>query len=86
MQIMTTAPVAATAGPIQAGSSSISGRSCHCIIKLGGSAITAKSQLETLKAGVLQHICHSIRQLHEAVPGGIVLVHGAGSFGHFQVR
>ncbi|WIA37910.1 hypothetical protein OEZ86_001287 [Tetradesmus obliquus] len=57
---------------------------CHCIIKLGGSAITKKNKFETLKEDVLRQVCSSIKQHHSTAPGGIVLVHGAGSFGHFQ--
>uniref|UniRef100_A0A383VWQ2 Isopentenyl phosphate kinase n=1 Tax=Tetradesmus obliquus TaxID=3088 RepID=A0A383VWQ2_TETOB len=57
---------------------------CHCIIKLGGSAITNKHKFETLKEEVLRQVCSSIKQHHSTAPGGIVLVHGAGSFGHFQ--
>lgn len=76
---------ALTASAAGASPKPVTSRPCHCIIKLGGSAITHKSQLETLKPDVLQHICNSIQQLHKTAVDGIVLVHGAGSFGHFQV-
>lgn len=47
---------------------------CHCIIKLGGSAITKKNKFETLKEDVLRQVCSSIKQHHSTAPGGIVLV------------
>jgi hypothetical protein len=47
---------------------------CHCIIKLGGSAITNKQKFESLKEDVLRQVCSSIKQHHSTAPGGIVLV------------
>lgn len=50
------------------------------IVKLGGAAITKKDVFETLDEETL-----SSAALHLAsVPGRLVVVHGAGSFGHFQ--
>lgn len=63
---------------------------CHAIIKLGGSAITDKSSVETLRPQELKAVCESVAGLREqlatagAPPPGIVLIHGAGSFGHPQ--
>ncbi|GLI61843.1 hypothetical protein VaNZ11_004350, partial [Volvox africanus] len=59
----------------------------HRIIKLGGAAITHKSQLETLQQDVLRRVCLSLAKDATDVDlgrttGGTVLVHGAGSFGH----
>jgi isopentenyl phosphate kinase len=51
-------------------------RSCRCIIKLGGSAITVKHQHETLKPDVLQGVVSTLRQLYDTLqqeegkPGG----------------
>ncbi|KAM4701498.1 uncharacterized protein O3C94_002442 isoform 1-T1 [Discoglossus pictus] len=57
----------------------------HCIVKLGGSALTDKKQLETIKpegltrAGrILLRLCNSGLRC--------IVVHGAGSFGHFQAK
>ncbi|XP_029429599.1 isopentenyl phosphate kinase-like [Rhinatrema bivittatum] len=56
-----------------------------CIVKLGGSALTYKGSLESLKveslqrAAVIMHLLHSQGQR-------CILVHGAGSFGHFQAK
>ena len=55
------------------------------VVKLGGAAITDKAGLETLREEVLQT---TARQLGDVcgreAPGGTVIVHGAGSFGHPQ--
>ncbi|GFO36177.1 glutamate 5-kinase-like [Plakobranchus ocellatus] len=55
------------------------------VIKIGGSAVTNKSEKETLKPGPLQKAAECIRQCHDS---GItcVVVHGAGSFGHHHAR
>jgi len=54
-----------------------------CIIKIGGSAITNKDKFETLNDDVLDQVTSMISDLHKA---GIkmIVIHGAGSFGHFQ--
>ncbi|GIL75564.1 hypothetical protein Vretimale_15171 [Volvox reticuliferus] len=59
----------------------------HRIIKLGGAAITHKSQLETLQQDVLHRVCMSLAKDasdgdNGRIAGGTILVHGAGSFGH----
>ena len=52
------------------------------VVKLGGSAITDKAAFETLAAESLAAAAAAI------AAGGqrTVVVHGAGSFGHFQAR
>lgn len=49
------------------------------LVKLGGAAITAKSRLETLQPEVLASVCACL-----ATQSSLVVVHGAGSFGHHQ--
>ena len=55
------------------------------LVKVGGSAITDKATLEILKERELREFA---QQVAEVVQSGVrlVLVHGAGSFGHFQAR
>ncbi len=57
------------------------------IIKLGGAAITHKASFETLNEEVLRSVARSVAQAFkkESREGGIIVVHGAGSFGHHQV-
>ncbi|MEE6493064.1 hypothetical protein FKM82_016717 [Ascaphus truei] len=57
----------------------------HCIVKLGGSAITDKDQRETLRPEALHRAGLILRRLCKE---GLrcVLVHGAGSFGHFHAK
>ncbi|ETE73273.1 hypothetical protein L345_00890 [Ophiophagus hannah] len=57
-----------------------------CILKLGGSALTQKNQLETLKAESLRRAAALVSKLWEAGERRCIIVHGAGSFGHFQAR
>ena len=53
------------------------------VIKLGGSALTKKASFETLDE---TRLAETARQLSGAgLAGRAVLIHGAGSFGHFQV-
>ena len=52
------------------------------VVKAGGSAITDKQSFETLKDSALQHTAASLARSELAT--STVLVHGAGSFGHFQ--
>ena len=58
------------------------------IAKLGGSALTDKKSFETLKVDALRRITDQIQVVLEKgdTERYIVLVHGAGSFGHFQAR
>ncbi|KAJ7331817.1 hypothetical protein JRQ81_013997, partial [Phrynocephalus forsythii] len=57
-----------------------------CILKLGGSALTQKDQLETLKAPSLRRAAALVAQLCKARERRCIVVHGAGSFGHFQAK
>ena len=52
------------------------------LIKYGGSAITDKSSFETIKLDVVMQLATTI--LSEQQKKWIVLLHGAGSFGHFH--
>lgn len=52
------------------------------IIKFGGSAITYKTDFEYINADALQRLCRELA----TVAGSYVLVHGAGSFGHYQAK
>lgn len=65
------------------------------LVKLGGAAITRKQELETLDEPCLATCLAQLRSVladgdgEEAGPGpgstpSCVVVHGAGSFGHFQ--
>ncbi|GAQ81990.1 Amino acid kinase family protein [Klebsormidium nitens] len=72
-----------------AGGSDQAGPRVRCILKLGGAAITKKNEFETLHETVLtatiQHIVDSLRAGgNDKEADHIVIVHGAGSFGHFQ--
>jgi len=56
------------------------------VIKLGGAAITVKDSFETLAEG---HLAECASLVASAWAGGTskcVVVHGAGSFGHFQAK
>jgi isopentenyl phosphate kinase len=50
------------------------------LVKLGGAAITRKEELETLNAAELSAACALLADASHR--HGLVLVHGAGSFGH----
>lgn len=56
---------------------------CHCIVKLGGAAITDKAQLQTPRPDVLDAVARQLGTLHQQQKR-FVVVHGAGSFGHHQ--
>nr|XP_033774388.1 isopentenyl phosphate kinase-like isoform X3 [Geotrypetes seraphini] len=57
----------------------------HCIVKLGGSAVTHKDCFESLKVEALQRAAGIVHALHRRGQRCII-VHGAGSFGHFQAK
>jgi isopentenyl phosphate kinase len=63
-----------------------------CVIKIGGSALTVKSQFETLNPKCLQKCSQMVKQLlsdflaQRGKAMRLVIVHGAGSFGHFQAK
>lgn len=68
------------------------------IIKLGGAAFTEKSQRETLhdnfnvllsslsSALAISHEEKEDNERAEGVSVGTILIHGAGSFGHFDAK
>jgi isopentenyl phosphate kinase len=60
-------------------------RDC-AVVKLGGSALTSKANFETLNPEALAATAATIGELVR--PGGVrlVLVHGAGSFGHHHAK
>lgn len=53
------------------------------IVKLGGSAITVKSQKETLARAFLLQCAEQLAQVKDC---NLIVIHGAGSFGHFQAK
>lgn len=55
------------------------------LVKLGGAAITKKAQFETLDGEVLRVVCQQLAAgCQPAGQADTIIVHGAGSFGHFQ--
>jgi isopentenyl phosphate kinase len=48
------------------------------IVKIGGSIITDKTKPLTFKKAVVKRLAREIKESNEE----IILVHGAGSFGH----
>jgi isopentenyl phosphate kinase len=61
-------------------------RSEIVVVKLGGSAITDKVRLETLRADNLAATCRQIKEVYQDVGSRVIVVHGAGSFGHHQAK
>lgn len=55
----------------------------HCVIKLGGAAITIKDELETVNPTLEKTIQQIVTLINEN-KFKVILVHGAGSFGHFH--
>lgn len=49
-----------------------------CIIKLGGSALTEKKHLETLKADFLRRAAAIVHKIYAAGERRCIVVHGAG--------
>lgn len=58
-------------------------RRVEVIVKLGGSALTDKTRPHTIHQGRFTQAIGSIAQLHHSGVG-LIVVHGAGSFGHFE--
>ncbi|KAI3433647.1 hypothetical protein D9Q98_003456 [Chlorella vulgaris] len=56
------------------------------LVKLGGAAITNKSQLETLDGTVLASCAQQLAQIYALRGACFIVVHGAGSFGHHQAK
>ncbi|KAK3276079.1 hypothetical protein CYMTET_15828, partial [Cymbomonas tetramitiformis] len=61
-------------------------RGVYCLVKLGGAAVTYKKNFETLDEATIESTVEQLKDArdHCAPESGIVVVHGAGSFGHFQ--
>jgi len=57
------------------------------VIKIGGSAITQKDKLETLNEPNLKRAARMVFSVLEQAPHlRLIIVHGAGSFGHHQAK
>ena len=54
-------------------------------MKLGGGLITDKSSFKTAKKGVIDSICSEISKII-ANGHSVILIHGAGSFGHLLAK
>ncbi len=52
------------------------------ILKIGGSVITRKEGYEEVNERAIEEICYAIAENHR----NLILIHGAGSFGHPQVK
>ena len=52
------------------------------ILKLGGSLLTDKRKERSLREEDLKRIGKEIAEGAQAIKGGLVIVHGGGSFGH----
>jgi isopentenyl phosphate kinase len=64
------------------GSTTVGGRS-PVLVKLGGSLITRKREVEKIRPKVLARLC---REIASILDPPVVLLHGAGSFGHPGAR
>lgn len=53
------------------------------IVKLGGAAVTDKGSFETLNQTALEQSVQQLKILYKT-GARFIVVHGAGSFGHFQ--
>lgn len=56
------------------------------VVKLGGSAVTRKHKFESLNSNALRTTARQISEASGDGGGGVLLVHGCGSFGHFQAH
>jgi isopentenyl phosphate kinase len=56
------------------------------LVKLGGSLITDKRREETPRSSVIERLALEMRELAEERPGGLILGHGSGSYGHAVAR
>jgi isopentenyl phosphate kinase len=54
------------------------------IVKLGGSVITRKREIERTRPKVIERLGRELGAL--TLPGGLIVLHGAGSFGHPGAR
>ena len=80
------APAAAAPRP----TAQISPLRVRCVVKLGGAACTAKAGVNELDGGALDAAARQLAlgaaRFPPPSPVPFVVVHGAGSFGHPQVR
>lgn len=56
------------------------------IIKIGGSCITRKNQNRTLHSENIGKLSHLFAQMHKQQDCHLIIIHGAGSFGHFEAK
>eukprot|EP01080_Neovahlkampfia_damariscottae_P005764 gene5764-9585_t len=54
------------------------------LIKIGGAAITEKQKYQTINEESIDWFCSVIEKIHKEQR--IIIVHGAGSFGHFEAK
>lgn len=54
------------------------------VLKLGGAGLSVKDAFETFNIKGIEAIVELLIRLNEKV--SVILVHGAGSFGHFQAK
>lgn len=54
------------------------------ILKIGGSVITEKGSISQAREAEIERISHEIAAFKKDSDSQIILVHGAGSFGHPQ--
>src|SRR6476660_2261405 len=52
------------------------------LVKLGGSLITDKARPETPRLPVIRRLAGEIARAARHAPGGLIVGHGSGSFGH----
>ncbi len=55
------------------------------VVKLGGSLITIKDKPYTINRSALQRVASILGEYYRRA-GGLVVVHGGGSYGHYAVR
>lgn len=56
------------------------------LVKLGGSLITDKTRPESPRTEVIERLAGEIARASGTRPGGLILGHGSGSFGHVMAR
>ena len=56
------------------------------LVKLGGSLITDKTRPESPRTEVIERLAGEIARATGSRPGGLILGHGSGSFGHVMAR
>lgn len=56
------------------------------LVKLGGSLITDKTRPESPRTEVIGRLAEEIARAAGSLPGGLIIGHGSGSFGHVAAR